>query len=222
MEHCDITLGYCNFKDNVVCPSEMRVGWHRTMVFIEKKTEPGQDLFIRGGISDQQREGCEVDARTSECALDIRIRSLGSGSGFDQYNAYKTGDMKLDFYGAEFHQGTYKGREADGTAMQWTSNNPDNKLYNSFNRHGDDYWVVDMEMDCEQTENGWFELKAFLRGGEGWEPQILGDHDCGGNIGGIAPYPSTNHVARCGFVNVFHFGEPECEINTISSYDTLG
>jgi len=216
---CDVTLGYCNFKDQVVCPSDLRVGWHRTIVFIEKKTELGQDMFIRGGISNEQREGCIDDARTSECALDIRIRSVGSGSGFDQYNAYKNGDMKLDFYGSEYNQARFHGREAEGTAMQWTTNDRNDPLYNSFNRQGSDYWMVDMQMDCEQTHEGWFELKSYLRGGEGWEPDIIGDHDCSGNIGGIAPFDSKNHVARCGFVNVFHYGEDQCEINTLGSYD---
>jgi len=216
---CDITLGYCNFKDQVVCPSELYSGWHRTLVFIEKKTDPGQDLFIRGGISNEQRPGCTNDARTSECAIDIRIKEVGRGAGFDQYNAYRNGDMKLDFYGAESNQAQFHGTEASGTAMQWTTNDQGNQLYHSFNRQGSDYWVVDMQMDCEQTERGWFELKAFLRGGEGWESDITGDHDCGGNIGGIPPYSSNNHMARCGFVNVFHYGEPQCEINTINSYD---
>lgn len=35
----------------------MKFGWHRTMVFIEKETQAGQDLFIRGGISHEKREG---------------------------------------------------------------------------------------------------------------------------------------------------------------------
>jgi len=218
---CDITLGYCQFKDQVVCPSELRVGWHRTVIFVEKETEVGQDLFIRGGISNERRAACTNDARTSDCALDIRVREIGKGSGFDQYNAYKNGDRKLDFYGAEMYQATYHGQEAAGTAMQWTTNNKNNSLYNHYNRGGDNYWMLDMEMNCEQTENGWFELKTFLRGGEGWESDIVGDHDCAGNIGGIAPYQTVNHMARCGFVNIFHYGESECEINTIQSYDVI-
>lgn len=218
---CDITLGYCNFKDQVTCPSDLRVGWHRTVILMEKETTLGQQLFLRGGISEDQREGCTGDARTSDCALDIRIRSVGNGAHFDLYNAYKNGDMKLDFYGAEYNQARFHGVEADGTAMQWTTNDQDSQLYNSFNGYGDNYWLLDTEMDCEQTDNGWFEVKGFLRGAEDepWESDILGDHDCDGGIGGIAPYMSNNHMARCGFVNVFHYEEPQCEINTISSYD---
>jgi len=201
----------------------MRTGWHKTVVLIEKPTTHGQDLFVRGGISHQKRQGCTDNARDSDCALDIRIHELGKGkSEYSQYNAYRNGDMKLDFYGSEYNQATYHGREAEGTAMVWSTNNPDSPMYNKYNRKGDNYWLINMEMDCEQTEQGWFELKAFLRDGEGWERDITDEQDCGGNIGGAAPFTSTNHVARCGFVNVFHFGEAECEINTVRSYETEG
>jgi len=216
---CDITLGYCNFADQVVCPSDMYTGWHRTVILIEKETEFGEELFIRGGISEFQRAGCTDDARTSECALDIRVRSVGSGDGFAAYNAYKNGDQKLDWYGAENNQGTYHGQQAEGTAMMWTTNDKENQLYNAFNKYGENYWVVDMDMDCEQTERGWFEVKGVLSGGE-YEEDVHADA-CRGNIGGMPPYMSSNHMARCGFVNVFHFDQSDCEINTVPSHSFI-
>jgi len=222
---CDVTLGYCAFKDQVVCPSAMRSGWHRTVVLIEKDSVVGQDLFIRGGISHEQwpDKDCTDDARISDCAIDIRIREVGRGGKFTQYNDYAKGDMKLDFYGPEYNQGSSNGQEAEGTALQWTTNDKSNDLYNKFNRHGDHYWVLDMEMDCDKTYNGWFEVKAFHRGGDGWEDDIMDDtEDCTGNIGGTGPFVTTNHMARCGFVNEFHFGERRCEINTIGTYDVFG
>lgn len=30
---------------------------------------------------------------------------------------------------------------------------------------GDHYWMLDFEIDCSLTENGWFEVKAFLTNG---------------------------------------------------------
>ena len=30
---------------------------------------------------------------------------------------------------------------------------------------GDHYWMVDFDLDCSKTENGWFEVKAFVTGG---------------------------------------------------------
>ena len=33
---------------------------------------------------------------------------------------------------------------------------------------GDHYWIIDLEMDCGATREGWFELKTlFSNGGEG-------------------------------------------------------
>ena len=41
------------------------------------------------------------------------------------------------------------------------------------NRYGDHYWMLDVDMDCSQTEQGWFEIKAFLTNDAvGWEGDI--------------------------------------------------
>ena len=78
---------------------------------------------------------------------------------------------------------------------------------------GANYYAVDMEMNCDDTERGWFEFRAFERR-LGAEADVL-VQDCNGHFGGVPPYHSRNHMARCGFVNVFHFGSPECEINAV-------
>lgn len=94
--------------------------------------------------------------------------------------------------------------------------------------------MVDFEMDCSQSENGWFEVKAYLTNGgigdiyipiekcftdckclmdtAGWESDII-QSTCTGSAGGRAPYTSKNHLGRCGFVNVFDFGTASCQIN---------
>ena len=39
-------------------------------------------------------------------------------------------------------------------------------------RWGDHYWMTDFEMDCDQTESGWFELKMIASSytpNGGWE-----------------------------------------------------
>jgi len=30
---------------------------------------------------------------------------------------------------------------------------------------GDHYWMVDFDMDCTDTQNGWFEVKAYITNG---------------------------------------------------------
>ena len=32
--------------------------------------------------------------------------------------------------------------------------------YTPYNRFGEHYWFVDLEMDCSATENDWFEFKV--------------------------------------------------------------
>ena len=48
-----------------------------------------------------------------------------------------------------------------------------NHHYPPLSSWGDHYWMVDFDMDCSQTEDGWFEVKAFLtNAGNGWEGDI--------------------------------------------------
>ena len=76
---------------------------------------------------------------------------------------------------------------------------------------GEHYWLVDVDMDCSGTENGYFEFKVIFGGLEGRVVQ----GSCTGSRGGAAPYSSTNHVGRCGFLNTYHFGRSICTIEPI-------
>ena len=69
---------------------------------------------------------------------------------------------------------------------------------------GDNYWMVDLDMDCSKTEGGWFEFKGYLmNAGNGWENDIMQEQACTGSAAeGSVPYPSINHFGRCGYVNV--------------------
>lgn len=80
-------------------------------------------------------------------------------------------------------------------------------------RYGDHHWMVDLNMDCGQTENGWFELKALITN-VGWETDINQDATCRGTAGGSAPYQTTNHMARCGYINVFSASEGGCIVDS--------
>lgn len=116
---------------------------------------------------------------------------------------------------------------AFGTPAMWTTNdtNKDVIVYESdrnnsdvpnapavgvgfseLNQFGDHYWMLDVEMDCSQTVDGWFELKSFISNGPGWEPNVNQTE-----FSGVAPPPfagsSINHIARCGKVNVFRRGD---------------
>lgn len=71
--------------------------------------------------------------------------------------------------------------------------------------------MVDMEMDCAETADGWFELKSLIDAGEAWEPTI-NQLPCTGSGAASPPYTSENHMARCGYINKFSFSIGECLI----------
>ena len=79
-------------------------------------------------------------------------------------------------------------------------------------RYGDHYWLVDVDMDCSRTDNGWFGLKAIVNGQ--WESDIHQQICAGSGAGGQQP-SSSNHNAKCGMMNVFHFESDGCEIEPI-------
>ncbi|CAG0880034.1 unnamed protein product [Cyprideis torosa] len=188
-------------------------GVARTIIFIEKQTQSGQDLFVRGGISHDVRPGCSEDAATSACAIDISTRSLGETEHYSKYNSWREEDNKLDWYGAERSQGTYNGQSAEGSPLAWTSSSSGSPGYQELNTFGDHYWMLEFDMDCGQSENGWFELKAYGTQGVGWEGDIT-PTTCRG-ISATPPYETTNHMAMCGFLNVFSFGTGSCLIQSL-------
>ena len=82
-------------------------------------------------------------------------------------------------------------------------------------RYGSHYWLLDVQMNCSQTEHGWFEFKAFVTNhgdNGGWERDVTQVLTCNGDVGGSKPYSGTNHFARCGYVNVFDFNGSGCRV----------
>ena len=43
-----------------------------------------------------------------------------------------------------------------------------------FIRFGPNYWMADMEMDCNSAiQDGWFDVKAFVSASFGWEDDLV-------------------------------------------------
>ncbi|XP_071504329.1 alpha-amylase B-like [Diadema antillarum] len=191
----------------------------RTVIFIQKQTVNGEDLFLRGGIDDARRSGCTTNAETSACA--IPIYHLIEGSSNEKFSYWSINDRYLDWYGAEDEQGTYNGQAANGSPMVWTTNDANYFAtvdthgygYTPLNQWGEHYWMLDIQMDCSETEQGWFELKSVVNGN--WESDISQASQCGGSAGGEKLYSSGNHFARCGYLNVFSFGSGDCQIDNL-------
>jgi alpha-amylase len=69
-------------------------------------------------------------------------------------------------------------------------------------------------MDCNEAEGGWFEIKAYMSQGAGWESDI-NQGTCQGSVGGTAPYSSANHFGRCGHLNRFSFSDNSCYVDAL-------
>lgn len=194
-------------EDETTAPTD---DFQRTVIFIQRQTAYGQDLFLRGGSDNGEETGA------------VPIEHRLDGGENEKFKAWKVGDNYLDWYGAENGQGSFGGTAASGTPMVWTTNNEtysatvseDGFGYSELNEWGDHYWMVDVNMDCSQTENGWFEVKRFLPG-EGWEGDVWQNEICDGDAGDEErPYTSHNHFGRCGFINVFTSESNDCYINS--------
>jgi len=177
--------------------------WQRTVIFVRAETASGQDMFIRGGIDHgyaNNNLGRNCQTSNFECAMPIRHNNLRNATTAP----WKSNDDYLDWYGVEAGQST----AAEGTAMDWTTNFwPDSwgtkrtVAVDGFgeeplNIWGQHYWMLDVDMDCSAAVNGWFELKAFVKNGQGWENNIAQSG---------TPFTSQNHMAQCGKINMFEF-----------------
>ena len=176
----------------------------RTVVLIHGQTQPGQDMFIRGGIDHGYASanlGRNCTAQNLECAIPIAHRNLKNGTTAP----WKTGDTHLDWYGVQAGQAA----GAQGSPLDWTTNvwppswgtertvAVDGYGTTPLNTYGQHYWLLDVDMDCSRTVNGWFELKSYISNGPGWEGDVAQSG---------APYSSKNHFAQCGRINVFDRG----------------
>lgn len=175
--------------------------WQRTIVYMYGQTNPGEDMFLRGGIDwDYSRNvrGIDCSLNPFDCAIPIR-------HNLHAEETTRANDLYLDWYGAEVNQGNVEGSPLVWTTNFWPSEwGPTKTLENDGvgldpeNQWGMHYWKLDVMMDCSKTANGWFELKSFISNGPGWEGNV--------NQPG-APYTSNNHFAECGKTNVFRRGE---------------
>jgi hypothetical protein len=175
----------------------------RTVVFIYAQTQLGQDVFVRGG---------------GKGGSPIRIRHRNWLN--PHTNRYRWGDVYLDWSDGEVGQTRPSPDLGGGSPVDWTTSfaQGQDQPYtwtsgygiadeNNFGMH---YWLLDVDMDCEQAfqdrqGHRWFELKAFVvthlmtavAPNPGWEGDIAQTSDP------MPPYSSINHMGICGMINVF-------------------
>ena len=85
---------------------------------------------------------------------------------WESYNSWMVGDDHLDWDGPEPGQGTFNDYDAMGTSAAWTTDDKtglSGKFYHELNgllELGPNFWLIDMDVDCSQTKDGWFELNT--------------------------------------------------------------
>lgn len=178
--------------------------WKRTVIFMYGQTTTGQNMFLRGGLDHAWANanlGRNCLTTNFECAMPIKHLNLKNGTTAP----WKANENYLDWYGKEPAQNA----AAVGTPADWTTNvwpadwgakktvAADGYGEEPLNAWGRHYWMLDVEMDCSKTFNGWFEVKSFISGGPGYEPNLLQPG---------APYVSGNHFGKCGELNMFKRG----------------
>jgi hypothetical protein len=193
--------------------------WKRTVIFIQKQTVVGQDLFIRGGIDHvyAASKGIVCNAANKACAIPIKHKWRVDGTNGGAIDPNFVNDTYLDWYGIEPGQAN----NVMGSPLAWTTNVwpaewgakktlPANGYGEyALNTWGQHYWLLEVDMDCAKTQNGWFELKGFLTNysvNGGWE----GDINQPGR-----PYATSNHFGQCGKLNKFVWGSHNAEITTL-------
>jgi outer membrane protein assembly factor BamB len=167
----------------------------RTVVFIYAETSYGQDLFVRGGAM-------------GGGAIRIRHRNWLN----PHTSRYRWGDAYLDWGEGEVGQAQPDGGIGSGSPADWTTSLAQGKGQPyawtagygiaGENKFGSHYWMLDVDMDCEQAfadgaGRRWFELKAFVAQTPGWEGDINQTSTP------MPPYSSINHMGICGMINVF-------------------
>jgi hypothetical protein len=175
----------------------------RTVIFIYAQATPGQDVFIRGG---------------AQGGTPIRIRHRVWLN--PHTNTYRWGDAYLDWSGGEVGQAQPPGGLGGGSPAEWTTSLAQGQgqpyvWTRGFgiadeNKFGMHYWMLDVDMDCEQAfadsqGRRWFEMKAFMitnlmtqtSPSPGWEADVSQTSNP------APPYTSGNHMGQCGMVNVF-------------------
>ena len=167
-------------------------------------------MFIRGGIDHNYANnnlGRNCQTSNFDCAMPISHNNLLSGTT----TPWKTNENFLDWYGSEAGQSN----AAEGTPLDWTTNawpstwgtkrTVANDGYGEepLNIWGQHYWMLDIDMDCSKAVNNTFEVKAYVKNGQGWEGDINQ---------ASTPYSTSNHFAECGKINKFEFNSNTVEI----------
>jgi len=207
----------------------------RTMVLIKGETQPGQDMFIRGGVDHafgtSHGRNCPTvatpavdDPRYYNCAVRIEHRNtINFGLHHEPYaitNRWQVNDTHLDWYGREEFQ-TYQRRGpsyndlgfAEGTPLDWTTNSRGSGA--AVVRQG--FGFLKENLDANLGDGYWMldvdmdcETAVNIGGTFWFEVKSFISNTPNGWEPDInqadRPYVSGNHFGQCGKINIFERG----------------
>ncbi len=157
----------------------------RTVVFMQKETTPGQDIFVKGG-----HDAALVPATYSSMSEPITYVNTKNATTA----TIKANDSSLD-WGTE--------SALDWTCNLWPSDWGSKKTYavNGFgedpeNSWGAHWWKFDVLMNGNSGD--WYEFKAFMRenSNEWWEDNV---NQLGTPIRTINHWGKKGYITRCGY-----------------------
>ncbi|GFR93128.1 alpha-amylase [Elysia marginata] len=203
-----LLLALATAQDGSDAELELEENFQETIIFLKKETFPGQNVFIRGGVGNGK--GCAPDENPENdpCAIPINHLELDMDSETPLRDEWAESDLFLRWGENKVNENM----TVPGTPAQWTTSEEGEDYFHSLNTYGEHYWMVHFDMDCSKLDNGFFDFKGYLDGQ--WENDI-NQGACGGDAAETPSYTSSNHIARCGYVNVFEWNQPQCTIDSI-------
>jgi len=209
----------------------------RTMVLIKAHLQPGQDLFLRGGIDrtfgNSHGRNCPTtsvpnfdDPKYFNCAVRIEHRNtLNYGANHEPYaitNRWQVNDTHLDWFGPEEFQ-TFDRRGptyndlgvARGTPLDWTTGNPGQGPFVA----RDGFGFLKEDQDAGLGDDMWMldvdmDCETAVQiGGVAWFElkAFISNIPNGGFEPNVKqadrPYVSSNHFGKCGKINIFERGK---------------
>lgn len=215
---CELNKNACEELDKR--PPELKLpvpDFQRTAVVVCYQTVPDQDMFLTGGNAEME-------------PIAIRLRDTEE-SRWPEYPIWAENCDRLSGGRGEDQTGQVEGLMALGVPMRWTSDeegqeNYQHELNSDLGRH---CWLVDMDMDCSMTDDGWFQFafrKLDRRNPAAVEivdevPVFEGQDRCEGDEGEFMPttFRTAYHHGKCGAVNMAEFDTPTCSL--ISNFDEV-
>ncbi|KRX55809.1 Alpha-amylase [Trichinella sp. T9] len=192
--------------------SKFEPSYRRTLVFVKKKTQIGEYLFMRGRRPSSDSTRWQNQWKNKYTIPIVHVADYDPS--FTDYHQWKQHDNMLQWslpsskIALKEKKPTVENLFKMGSPLIWTTDNKRSNAYNIYNRYGAHYWMLDVMMDCSKTENDWFEFHIVKQDGE--MEKIINIKQCENAYLLLLGKKIKHHLARCGYVNIVEYGMQNC------------